>query len=204
MECPKCGRKAITSNEICFFCGHNMNEPYDPEVHDKGAAVLIEEPTRLTDAERARGIKVQNKVPKAKILTTIILSVVLLIVLMYLLTNLGGVYKKYFGEPELTTDIEWTAYEISLTQKAQKIARRDIQRYMNFQQLVDAGYLKDLAIESVDVTRIVTAHGIFELAYDNPESTYLMYVETQDGSRSWTIDQDSKDPYKELMEEQGG
>lgn len=202
MDCPKCGRKAITTSEICFYCGHNMNEPYDPEVHDKGPAGLVEEPARLTTAEREKKISDSNKPSQTRLIVTIVLSVVFLVVIVFLLANLGGVYNKYFGPPELNSDTEWVAYEISLIQKAQDRAKQDIQRYMNFQQLVDAGYLNNMTIESVDATRIVTAHGIYELDTDNPESTYLIYADTQDGERSWTIDQDSKDQYEELKAQQ--
>ncbi len=197
MECPKCGRKAVTSVEICFFCGHNINEQYMPEVHNKGSAAFVEEPKRLFEAEKSRLISTASKTARTTIVKTVVLSVVL-VILVVLLSSIGGIYKKYMGPPELDTQIEWAAYEISLIQKAQNRSMRDIQRFMNFQQLADAGYLSELNMESVEPNRILTAHATFELATANPESTYLMYIDTQDGSRSWTIDQDSKDQYQEI------
>ena len=202
MECPKCGRKAVTTIEICFYCGHNMNEAYNPEVHDKVPAALVEEPARIVTEHKAKDDK--NKTSPTKNIITTILSLAIFFVVIYQLINAGGIYKKYFGHPKFETDTEWAAYEISLIQKAEDNAMKDIMSYMDFQQLVDTGYLRNLSIESYDATRIVTAHGIYELGTENPQTTYLMYADTQDGSRSWTIDQDSKDQYEALTEENGG
>ena len=197
MECPKCGKKAATRSEICFYCGHDMSKPYVPGEDDN-----VADPDLLSAVETRRAhkthfvsdFKTKSDFPVSNIILGVLIAAVIGVVI-YLVFALGG-SNSMLGRPALDTQEDRALYELSQIQKAQNNAMRDIQSYMDFQQLADAGYLAEIEIESVDPTRLVTPNAVFELNTVRTESNYLIYADTRDGVESWTIDQDSKDALK--------
>ncbi len=183
-ECPKCGRKAAVNFDRCIYCGAKF---------ENGEVVRMNLfPESPKKEPKKHYYQERRKLSKRAAFSIAALGSVVVLLIIILLIDLNGGFD-FLKKPKNLSETDQMYYELSQIQAAMVRARLDLTAYPNMTVLIESLYLRGVDVVTYTSSTIVTEAARYQMLGIGGADVYSIYAETNSGSVSLTIDQNSPD-----------